>query len=216
MTEAEWLESTDPTVMLESFLGHFSDRKLRLFCIACCRQNWDQFTDPRERRILHVAERMTEGTATEADCAAAQDLWLEVYDEKEDEFASYVPVTVISPGIDAVDASECARSMACGPIYSDGGFEGLEDELQYEQAAFLRDIIGNPVRPVTFNPHWRTADTVGLARGIYEDRVFDRLPLLADALMDAGCDEDQLLAHCRSEGPHVRGCWVVDLILGKD
>ena len=57
---------------------------------------------------------------------------------------------------------------------------------------------------------------LGLARGIYEDRAFDRLPLLADALMDAGCADEQILAHCRSEGPHVRGCWVVDLVLGKE
>ena len=56
---------------------------------------------------------------------------------------------------------------------------------------------------------------VGLARAFYDDRAFDRLPLLADALMDAGCASEEILAHCRSEGPHFRGCWVVDLALGK-
>jgi len=66
------------------------------------------------------------------------------------------------------------------------------------------------------HPSWLTADVVTLARGIYEDRAFDRLPLLADALMDAGCDDDQILAHCHGPGPHVRGCWVVDLVLGKE
>jgi hypothetical protein len=66
------------------------------------------------------------------------------------------------------------------------------------------------------DPRWRTSDTLGLARGIYEERAFDRMPLLADALMDAGCDDEQVLSHCRSEGPHVRGCWVVDLVLGKE
>jgi hypothetical protein len=84
------------------------------------------------------------------------------------------------------------------------------------QSALVRDIFGNPFRPVAFNPRWRTADVLGLARGIYEERAFDRLPLLADALMDAGCDPDDILTHCRSEGPHVRGCWVVDLVLGKE
>ena len=63
---------------------------------------------------------------------------------------------------------------------------------------------------------WLTPDVVGLARGTYEETAFDRLPLLADALMDAGCDSEDILTHCRSEGPHVRGCWVVDLLLGKD
>lgn len=63
---------------------------------------------------------------------------------------------------------------------------------------------------------WRTADVLGLARAISEGRAFDRLPILADAPMDAGCDDDAILAHCRSQGPHVRGCWVVDLVLGKE
>lgn len=82
--------------------------------------------------------------------------------------------------------------------------------------SLTRCIFGNPFRPVAFDPRWRTADVTALARGIYEDRAFDRLPLLADALMDAGCDHEEILAHCRSEGPHVRGCWVVDLVLGKE
>jgi len=84
------------------------------------------------------------------------------------------------------------------------------------QAELVREVVGNPFRPVAFDPRWRTEDVLGLARGIYEDRAFDRLPLLADALMDAGCDQEEILAHCRSEGPHIRGCWVVDLALGKE
>jgi len=83
-------------------------------------------------------------------------------------------------------------------------------------AIFLRDIFGNPFRPVAFDPRWRTADVVALTRGIYDDRAFERLPLLADALMDAGCADEALLAHCRSGGLHVRGRWVVDLALGKE
>ena len=85
-----------------------------------------------------------------------------------------------------------------------------------QQAALVRDIFGNPFRPVAFDPRWRTADVMGLARAIYDEGAFDRLPLLADALMDAGCEDEQVLGHCRSAGPHVRGCWVVDLVLGKE
>jgi hypothetical protein len=85
-----------------------------------------------------------------------------------------------------------------------------------ELVQFVRDIFGNPFRPVAFDPRWRSADAVGLARGIYDERAFERLPLLADALMDAECGDEQVLSHCRSEGPHVRGCWVVDLVLGKE
>jgi hypothetical protein len=81
--------------------------------------------------------------------------------------------------------------------------------------ALLRCVAGDPFRPVACDPGWRTADVVSLARGIYDERAFDRLPILADALQDAGCDNADVLGHCRGPGPHVRGCWVVDLVLGK-
>ena len=84
------------------------------------------------------------------------------------------------------------------------------------QASLLRDISGNPFRPVTIDRAWRTATAVAIAQAIYDERAFDRLPVLADALEDAGCDNADLLGHCRSPGPHVRGCWVVDLLLGKE
>lgn len=90
------------------------------------------------------------------------------------------------------------------------------DTLEFEyQANLLRDIVGNPSRPVTFDPTWRSDTVVALAEAIYADRAFDRLPILADALEEAGCDHSDVLAHCRGPGPHVRGCWVVDLVLGK-
>ena len=80
----------------------------------------------------------------------------------------------------------------------------------------LHDLFGNPFRPIAFDPRWKTADVAGLARGIYEDRAFERMPLLADALMDAGCADDRVIAHCREPGAHYRGCWVVDAALGLD
>jgi hypothetical protein len=88
--------------------------------------------------------------------------------------------------------------------------------LEAEQQALLaRDIFGNPFRPVTADPAWLTSTVVALARGIDTDRAFDRLPILADALQDAGCDDHDVLSHCRGGGPHVRGCWVVDVLLDK-
>jgi hypothetical protein len=81
----------------------------------------------------------------------------------------------------------------------------------------FRDIVGNPFRPVTFDPSWRTSTAHALAQGIYADRAFDRLPILADALQDAGCENADILTHCRDlQFAHVRGCWVVDLVLGKN
>ena len=81
-----------------------------------------------------------------------------------------------------------------------------------------RDCDGPGDQPhrVALDPNWLTSTVVALARGIYEERAFDRLPILADALEDAGCDSADLLAHCRGDGPHVRGCWVIDVLLGKE
>jgi hypothetical protein len=92
------------------------------------------------------------------------------------------------------------------------------DQLALErsaQADLIRDIFGNPFQPVAFDPSWRTESVVGLARGMYESRDFGPIPVLADALEDAGCADADVLGHCRGPGPHVRGCWVVDLVLGK-
>jgi len=84
------------------------------------------------------------------------------------------------------------------------------------QAALLREIVGNPFLPVPLDPAWLTSTVQNLAAAIYTDRAFDRLPILADALEDAGCTNADVLGHCRGPGPHVLGCWVVDLLLGKE
>jgi hypothetical protein len=94
--------------------------------------------------------------------------------------------------------------------------ERLIEALEPTFAGVSGDTVGNPLQSVAFDPRWRTADVLGLARGITEEKAFDRLPLLADALMDAGCADEQVLGHCSSEGPHVRGCWVVDLVIGNE
>jgi hypothetical protein len=112
--------------------------------------------------------------------------------------------------------------------YCEEGYMLEEDEtsLTYtgpvyaaESAAhcnIIRDIFGNPFRPIFFSPAWRTDSAVALARQMYDSRDFCAMPILADALQEAGCDSEDILAHCRGDGPHVRGCWVVDLVLGKE
>jgi hypothetical protein len=81
----------------------------------------------------------------------------------------------------------------------------------------IRDIFGNPFRPVALDPAWLTSDVVALARGVYAERAFDRMPILADALQDAGCDCEEVLNHCRdATAAHVRGCWALDLVSGKE
>jgi len=90
------------------------------------------------------------------------------------------------------------------------------------QAAIVKEVFGNPFRPIALKPAWRTPTVTALATGTYNERVLpagtldpDRLAVLADALEDAGCDNEDILSHLRGPGPHVRGCWVVDLLLGK-
>ncbi|MCE9561997.1 MAG: hypothetical protein K8U57_08075 [Planctomycetes bacterium] len=79
----------------------------------------------------------------------------------------------------------------------------------------LRDVVGNPFRPVVLDTAWLTSTVGSLAKDIYADRAFDRLPILADALQDAGCESGDVLGHLRGDGPHCRGCWVIDLLLGR-
>ncbi len=91
-------------------------------------------------------------------------------------------------------------------------------EGHFNEPGLIRDVFGNPFQPSSISPLARARNNctiLKLAQGIYTDNAFDRLPILANALEDAGCDNANILAHCRGGGEHVRGCWVVDLILGK-
>jgi hypothetical protein len=84
-----------------------------------------------------------------------------------------------------------------------------------DQTAILRDLVGNPFRPVTLDPSWLTSTVVTLAQQMYDSRDFSPMPILADALQDAGCENEEVLNHCRHPGEHVRGCWIVDLLTGR-
>ena len=80
----------------------------------------------------------------------------------------------------------------------------------------IRGVFGNPFRPASFSPQWRTETALILAKLMYESRDFSLMPILADAIQDVGCEQEEILSHCQGGGPHVRGCWVVDLVLGKE
>jgi hypothetical protein len=204
-------------------------RRLRLFAAGCCRLAMNPFTPPGAKLAVRVAELAAE-RAVPAD-------WLEGVRAVTAEEARGTAVGyfahLAAAGLHALDpdswtaANQAARAAADAAVDTDppgvstigsllraGGMALLRAERS-SQADLIRCVFGNPFRPVAFDPRWRTSDSVGLARAIYEGRAFDRLPILADALTDAGCDDADILAHCRSPGPHVRGCWVIDLILGK-
>jgi hypothetical protein len=81
---------------------------------------------------------------------------------------------------------------------------------QFPAAALLHDVFGNPFRPIAFDPQWRTSTVAKLANAMYDSRDFAAMPLLGDALQDAGCERSEILDHCRNQGIHIRGCWAID------
>lgn len=211
MTEAGWLAATDPTPMLEFLRGESSDRKFRLFAVACCHAVAALLIDGRSMRAAEVAERYAEGLASRPELTAVAqssgeaDTELLYSREGGDEQPEFVAACVATwaasnPGVQNYPTMVAQLASQVSP----------PERL----AACARDIFGNPFRPVAFDPAWLTSTVIALAAGIYEDKAFDRMPILADALQDAGCDSTDILNHCRGSGPHVRGCWVVDLILG--
>ncbi|WP_227254425.1 hypothetical protein [Frigoriglobus tundricola] len=117
-----------------------------------------------------------------------------------------------------LDTRRAAADLPAEGYEAYGGEQELPAEFLAEvaaQADLLRDIFGNPFRSAELQVEWLTSDVLALARGIYADRAFDRMPILTDALQDAGCDDADLLDHCREPGAHVRGCWAVDRLLGR-
>jgi hypothetical protein len=206
MTEEEWLACTDQVLLLHHLDCQMiaSDRNLRLVACAACRQEWGSISDPRSRDAVAVAESFADGSASERELKKAYRKAKRVANADGNSDLAIGVATAACFTTEQRFVLIHATGVLCALVTSD------------ELVQFVRDIFGNPFRPVAFDPRWRSADAVGLARGIYDERAFERLPLLADALMDAECGDEQVLSHCRSEGPHVRGCWVVDLVLGKE
>jgi hypothetical protein len=218
MTEIDWLNCADPALLFQQLGDRGSDRKRRLFACACCRRIWHLHI-LRGRKAVEVAERYADGRAGRLDLGAAA---LELV--HADTIARHVGPAACEA---TRAASRCTLPLADGAgasryvlaaVYLNSGYAARDDEA-IDQCVMLRDIIGNPFRDAECDPawlRWRDGTLPRMARGIYNDRRFDELPILADALKDAGCDNADILDHCRHEGPHVRGCWVVDLLLGKE
>jgi hypothetical protein len=122
-----------------------------------------------------------------------------------------------SPGWEsAAGASDQASATAAALAVDTPDWLPRRNAERVAQCLLIRDVFGNPFRPVAVNPAWLTPGVVELARTIYDDRAFDRLTVLASTLEEAGCDNADILGHSRQPGEHVRGCWVVDLLLGKE
>jgi hypothetical protein len=204
MTEEKWLSGDEANPHLLYIREHASVRKLRLVGAAYVRWLYSLPAFRNARPCADLIERL-------ADERMNRDrIEYEAYGLPGE---SWELSKLLCP--DDRAGTELSRQLftAAAVLY-----EGAEDYRPVHQRMIrtLHEVFGNPFRPVTFDPRWRTSDVLGLARAIYEDRAFDRLPILADALMDTGCADEQILDHCRGDGSHVRGCWVVDLVLGKE
>lgn len=220
MTEQEWLECADSQKMLEFLRGKASDRKLRLFACACAQNIWRFYPGERSRHVVAVSERYADGLATkdELKMARKRSSHCEASTSRALAFQAAIE-TARSAAYDlrllAIDMS-AERAIIEGYSTRTPAGLRLETEEEGHQSEFLRDIFGNPFRPLSFNPSWRTSTVNQIADAIYQEKAFDRLPILADALEDAGCDCTELLTHLRRPAEHVRGCWAIDLILGKE
>jgi hypothetical protein len=236
MTEAEWLESINAQAMLDCLDSKASPKKLRLFACALLRE----MAESEVMAAIDVAERLADGHATSRDVMIAQvelnpvgmnyclnkgesfgwqqaamnDLFRETFGVRE--------AKTIAEG--RLRNGPGSKSRPTDDEWSGRTNEWIAYEVRrltdasHEMSGILRDIFGNPFRPVALDPAWLTwnnATVPTIAHHIHHDRAYHDMPILADALEDSGCTDPDILTHCRGARPHVRGCWVIDLILGK-
>jgi hypothetical protein len=206
MTEQDWQTASEPQTMLDFLQKRetTSERKLRLFAVACSRRMWD-LIEVLGRTAVDVAECFADGLAGPEELRAAR---------LACQGAGGQAAWYAAASNPAIAARNAARSVQVG--VANNAQLGSEAAELVAQAKLLREIFGDPFRPLSVDPSWLTLHLVELAQTIYDDRGYDRMPALADALEEAGCDHQEILAHCRGPGPHVRGCWLLDLILEKD
>jgi hypothetical protein len=180
-----------------------SERKRRLFACACCRSVWDLLGDERSRRAVEVAERYADGQASLAELQEAR---VAAHFATREDRADAVRAAYYAVVDDARLAAEHAS------------FRARPADWDVRQAAWLRDLLGGQGRPPGLDSvrAWNGGCVVKLARAVYQERRFQDLPVLADALEEAGCTDTEILTHCRQPGDHVPGCWLVDLLLGKE
>jgi hypothetical protein len=226
MTEAEWKECADPGKILQNLPEQsVTARKWRLYAVGCCRRIWNLFPQS-DRNAVEVAERFADGDATLSDVTAAKGAIV-------GSNVTHASVEVCNP--DARHAAFLATGGTLSvevldklPKFNRTQWNAACAVVSQQQSILVRCVFGNPFQPLPpkkgkkkwkeslrFWLEWNAGAVLALAQAIYNDRAFDRLPILADALEDAGCTEQSILEHCRGGGEHVRGCWVVDLLTGR-
>jgi hypothetical protein len=211
MTESEWLTAKDPRPLFREVQHTAGDRKVRLFACACCRQVWPRLAR-LSRAAVEAAERFADGATTQAALTRKQNAAWELVKRTEEQTADEYAATVAWQAAFRITEADpntflrrSTRAMA-------------RRNARATLLALLRDVFGNPFRPAAVDPAWlgwQDGTARNLAVAIYNDRAFERLPILGDALEEAGCADAALLEHCRGPGPHTRGCWALDALLGN-
>ena len=225
MTEAQWLACDDPAPMLAFLRRKVSDRKLRLFACACARAAWHLLSDGRSREAVEIVERCADRQARGRELGRAERLaneaQFDVWVADQDRPGAPWPSPVWSAAHFAYWAAVGVKDLAAYYLNNREGLQGAPPAGV--QAGLLRDVAGDPFRTTAADVGWLTPTVSALATAVYEECALPsgeldaaRLAVLADALEDAGCADEAIFGHLRAPGPHVRGCWVVDLILGKE
>jgi uncharacterized protein (TIGR02996 family) len=203
MSAESWQSSADPAALLDAVAARASERKLRLLACACARLVWDGL-DERARLAVETAEAFAEGTGTPQALARAG-------------------AAFGHPDFDAGPLRAAARACVArdGEAAARRALDVAWEAGRHGTACcdLLRELFEGPGAPVALDRAWLAANdgaAARLARAAYEERAFDRLGILADALEDAGCADQRLLEHLRSPGPHALGCWALDRVLERD
>lgn len=217
MTEAEWLRCRDHSTML-GFLhtkGVGDYRKYRLLLVAYCRTFLPMLlADERTRRVVELSEAYADGVVSQTELARAKRAALKAVERQPRLDLAVRGVTHGLPERQAVEFP-----YFCLRPWRTGNYNRPTPAQQRRLCQLIRDIFSNPFRPVAVDATclaWNDGTVQKLSQAIYDERAFERMPILADALEEAGCTNLDILNHCRKPGEHVRGCWVVDAILGKN
>ncbi len=229
VTPDEWFAARDAVRMFQ-WLETADGRKLRLFAVAACRETWDRLSEPARGMVL-VAERWADGDASRRELDRTR---RRLEPEMTRTLSGTLRPLDAAAGTTATPRKTALQhnliyNLTVGSFGFIVGPDASRDRFVGRLAGLLHDLFDNlfltvatpPTLfedgrpPLVFHPEWRTYNALGVARAIYAERAFDRMPILADALEDAGCDSPEVLEHCRGGGPHVRGCWVVDQVLGR-
>jgi len=229
MSEAEWRTSSNVPEMLGWLAwGMQPARKWNLFSLACIEPIRSHLSDPRLTAALDVLAKHAEGECDFQELLNASqnaDAAMEaILDDPSEQRWFYIQLAAaeavafatnpVNMEDDFAVPARCATVLAWSaePKYE----ATVRQQANSQHVALVHEIFGNPFRPVELDPLWLTFDVQTLASGIYDAQAFDRMPILADALQDADCDNSDVLSHCRDlHAGHVRGCWVLDLLLRK-